>query len=34
MGPHSRRAADVEDAFAALQDQIGQRTLGYKLLQG
>jgi len=27
-------AADVEDAFVALQDQIGQRKLGYKLLQG
>jgi hypothetical protein len=26
--------ADDKDAFVALQDQIGQRTLGYKLLQG
>jgi hypothetical protein len=26
--------ADVEDAFVALQAQIGQRTLGDKLLHG
>jgi hypothetical protein len=31
---HSRRAAEVEDAFVALQARIGQRTLCDKLSQG